>query len=387
MKKNGLKIADLLLSYAENRCTDEEKDELFALFHESGQESTLKELLFEQLAELQDDRIKGHSIDSERLYNKIISEIEHREIIDAEKHLLRKRNKLGLVIRLVSGGVSIAAVFLLAFYLGGISKKSSGGAGSALTAELASTEIKAPFGSTTELSLPDGTKILINAGSTIRYMSDYNVNNRDLVLEGEAYFKVAKNTKLLFNVKTHKINIRATGTEFNVKAYSEEDVVETTLLEGEVEISQIDNSDSKQVLVLKPNEKAIYSEKSDQITLDNIKRSEPLAVKPAKIASDKLLVSPMTDVDEAIAWTQNKLIIKGENLESLCIKLQRKYGVQFIFGDEEIKKFRFSGVLLDETFEQIMDAIKLTAPISYSVNGKAVTLVMNEKQIEKYSRK
>lgn len=387
MKKNGHKIADLLLSYAENRCTDEEKDELFGLFHESGQESALKELLFEQLVELQDDRIKGHSIDSERLYNKILSEIEHREILETEKHLLRKRKKFGLVIRLVSGGVSIAAVFMLAFFLGSISDKSSGGAESALTAELASTEIKAPFGSTAELSLSDGTKVLINAGSSIRYRSDYNANNRDLVLEGEAYFKVARNTKLPLNVKTHNINIRATGTEFNVKAYSEEAVVETTLLEGEVEISQIDNSDSKQVLVLKPNEKAIYSEKSDQITLDNIRRAEPLAVRPPKIASDKLLVSPMTDVDEAIAWTENKLIIKGENLESLCIKLQRKYGVQFIFGDEEIKKFRFSGVLLDETFEQIMDAIKLTAPITYSVNGKAVTLVMNEKQIVKYSRK
>ena len=387
MKKNGHKIADLLLSYAENRCTDEEKDELFGLLHESGQESTLKELLLEQLAEWPDDRIKEHSIDSDRLYKQILSEIEHREIIEAEKHLLRKRNKLGLVIRLVSGGVSIAAVFMLAFFLGSISNKNSGRSESPFTSELASTEIKAPFGSTTELSLPDGTRILINAGSSIRYRSDYNANNRDLVLEGEAYFKVAKNTKLPFNVKTHKINIRATGTEFNVKAYSEEDVVETTLLEGEVEISQIDNSDSKQVLVLKPNEKAIYSEKSDPITLDNIKRAEPLAVKPPKIASDKLLVSPKTDVDEVIAWTQNKLIIKGENLESLCIKLQRKYGVQFIFGDEEIKKFRFSGVLLDETFEQIMDAIKLTAPITYSVNGKAVTLVLNEKQIEKYSRK
>lgn len=386
MEKNGRKIADLLRSYAENRSTDEEKDELFALFHESINEATLKELMLEQLVELQDDQIKGHSIDPERLYNKILAEIEHREIVEIENHLLHKRNRFGSVKRLVLEGVSIAAAVLLAFFLGSISNINSGATESALTAELASTEIKAPFGSTTELNLSDGTKILINAGSSIRYRSDYNVNNRDLVLEGEAYFKVAKNTKLPFNVRTDKIIIRATGTEFNVKAYSEEDVVETTLLDGEVEISQIDNSDSKQVLVLKPNEKAIYSEKSDPITLDNIKRAEPLAVKPPKIASDKLLVSPMTDVDEAVAWTQNKLIIKGENLESLCIKLQRKYGVQFIFGDEEIKKFRFSGVLLDETFEQIMDAIKLTAPINYSVNGKAVTLVMNEKQMEKYSR-
>ena len=97
--------------------------------------------------------------------------------------------------------------------------------------------------------------------------------------------------------------------------------------------------------MLKPNQKAIYANQSDQLTLEKIKEIEPLAVKPAKIITDKLLVSPKTDVEQVTAWTKNKLIIRSENLESLCTKLQRKYNVTFVFRDEEIKKHRFSGVL------------------------------------------
>jgi transmembrane sensor len=385
MEHGRQKIADLFFSYAENRCTDEEKQEFFGLFKEPGYESMLKEFLYEQLMEFSDDHKEGHPFDFDGLYDKMLAEIKHRGIIDNEKQLLRKVNRLAKGWRLVLGGVSIAAVFLLAFYLGRISFTDRNRAEATLPPAVALNEIKAPLGSKSEVKLADGTEIMLNAGSSIRYGSDFNALNRNLILEGEAYFKVAKNNKLPLIVSASNINIKATGTEFNVKAYSEEGIVETTLLEGAVEISQIENNDVKQVLVLKPNEKAIYSDKSDQITLDNIKKTEPLAVKPPEIASDKFLLSPKTDVDQVIAWTQNKLIIKGENLESLCIKLQRKYGVNFVFGDEAVKEYRFSGTLLDETFEQVMDAIKLSAPIDYMVDGKTVILSSDKNQIGKYS--
>ena len=380
-------MADLFIDYFENRCTDEERKEFYALIQESGNESKLKEFMYEHLMEFRDDQIpEQQNIDPEELYHRILTEIKHKEIIENEKQLLRKFKRPGKVWRLVIEGVSIAAVFFLAFFIGSSSNKDSVRTGTTSSPESATYEIKAPLGSKTELNLADGSMILLNAGSSIRYSSDYNVRNRDLILEGEAYFKVAKNAKLPLIVSSGNINIKATGTEFNVKAYSEEGIVEATLLEGEVEILQTENSETKQVLVLKPNEKVIYSDKLDQLTLDNIKKTEPLAVKPAKVASDKFLVSPKTDVDQVIAWTQNKLIIKGESLEALCIKLQRKYGVKFVFGDEEVKEYHFTGTLLDETFEQVMDAIKLTAPINYLVDGKMVILSMNEKQIGKYSK-
>ena len=128
---------------------------------------------------------------------------------------------------------------------------------------------------------------MLNAGSSIKYRNDYNLHNRDLVLEGEAYFKVAKNINLPLVVNAGNINIKATGTEFNVKAYSDEGMIETTLVNGKVEISSKGNNDKDRILVLKPNQKAIYAQQSDQLTLEKIKELEPLAIKPAKIITDK----------------------------------------------------------------------------------------------------
>jgi len=226
---------------------------------------------------------------------------------------------------------------------------------------------------------------MLNAGSSIKYRSDFNLLHRDLVLEGEAYFKVARNLDIPLVVYAGNINIKATGTEFNVKAYSDEGIIETTLINGEVEISQQGNNDKERILVLKPNQKAIYAEQSDQLTLEKIKEIEPHAIKTVKISTKNLLVSSKTDVEQVTAWTKNKLIIRSENLESLCIKLQRKYDVTFIFRDEEIKKHRFSGVLLDETLQQVMDVIKLTAPVDYLIDRKTVLLYTKNEKTEKYS--
>jgi ferric-dicitrate binding protein FerR (iron transport regulator) len=225
---------------------------------------------------------------------------------------------------------------------------------------------------------------MLNAGSSIKYRSDYNTDNRDLVLEGEAYFKVARNHNLPLVVNAGNINIKATGTEFNVKAYSDEGMIETTLVTGEVEISPTGKNSTDRILVLKPNQKAIYAQKSDQLTLEKIKEIEPLAIKPAKIITGNFLVSSKTDVEQATAWTKNKLIIRSENLESLCVKLQRKYNTTFLFRDEEIKKHRFSGVLLDETLQQVMDVIKLTSPVDYLIDGKTIILFSTKEKTGKY---
>jgi transmembrane sensor len=288
---------------------------------------------------------------------------------------------------LVIRGLSVAAIFCIAFFLGTlfnhpriiISTEQS-------ITSATYTEIKAPLGARSEIRLNDGTEVMLNAGSSIKYHSDYNSLNRDLVLEGEAYFKVVRNINLPMVVNAGNINIKATGTEFNVKAYSDEGIIETTLIDGEVEISQKGNIDRDRILVLKPNQKAIYARQSDNLTLEKIKEIEPQVIKSARIKTNDFLVSPKTDVEQATAWTKNKLIIRSENLESLCTKLQRKYNVTFVFINEEIKKHRFSGVLLDETLQQVMDVIKLTAPVDYLMDGKTVLLFSNKEKAEKYSK-
>jgi ferric-dicitrate binding protein FerR (iron transport regulator) len=374
----------LISRYLENKCTAEEKNQLYELLTASDNEKSFKEVIFSHLDEIKDDQYDNNStVDFERIYNELLSEIKRREIKASEKEMIQKRIT---VKRMVLVGATIAAVFCIAFFLGTLFKNPSvkGIAGQNIPAGY--IEIKAPLGAKSEIRLCDGTEVMLNAGSSIKYSNDYNLLNRSLVLQGEAYFTVARNEDLPLIVNAGNISIKATGTKFNVKAYNEEGIIETTLVDGEVEISQKGNNNNDRVLVLEPSQKAIYASETDQLTLERIKEIEPLAVKPPHIITDKILVSPKTDVEQATAWTKNKLIIRRENLESLCTKLQRKYNVTFVFRDEEIKKYRFSGVLLDETFEQVMDVIKLTAPVDYILDGKTVILISNNKKEEKYSK-
>jgi transmembrane sensor len=376
-------IEILLDKYLEKNCTPEERQQLYVLLSSSDNDRLFKEILFSNLSKFNEDLNEKHGADFERIYNQILSEIKHRETKESEKRLLQNRIKVRMIIFQF---LSIAAVFCIAFFLGSIYNKSNDKILPETFVATTYSEIKAPLGARSEIKLGDGTQVILNAGSTIKYRSDFNSNNRNLILDGEAYFKVAKNINLPLIVNAGSINIKATGTEFNVKAYKDEGLIETTLIEGKVEISQKGDDDEGKMLELTPNQKAIYVKESDRITLGKIKEIEPLAVKPSKVGSDKLLVSSKVNVDQVTAWTQNKLIIRGENLESLCIKLQRKYNVTFVFGNEEIKKYRFSGILLDETLEQVLNVIKLTAPIDFLLDGKVVLMISNKDQIEKYSK-
>lgn len=362
---------NLLREYLNGNCSGDEIRQLFKILKSPENEAQFKDILMTQLDEFDDSRFKSNPVNFGGIYERILSEI--RRTGERKPGFIQVR-KLSKNKRLIIEILSFAAVFFIAFYIGRINSNNS----YVLNGEpsvISYNEITAPLGAKSEMILSDGTKIILNAGSTLKYTNAYNSLNRDLELEGEAYFKVAENKSLPLVVNAGKLIIKATGTEFNVKAYSEEGIIETTLIEGNVEISQKGEIRDNEILELKPNQKAIYTGESDRITLEKVRETEPQAVKPARATTENLLISPKTDIDQVTAWINNKLIIRKENFESLCVKLQRKYNVTFVFGDEEIKKYRFTGVLLDETFEQVMDAIKLVAPVDYSVEGKLVTLV------------
>jgi ferric-dicitrate binding protein FerR (iron transport regulator) len=205
------------------------------------------------------------------------------------------------------------------------------------------------------------------------------MNNRDINLYGEGYFKVAKNASLPLVVSAGHISIKAVGTEFNIKAYPEENTIETTLIQGKVEIANSNQVEDNKFIDLEPNQKAIFYKDEEEYTVENAnERQKPEPVKPVL---DNILISPKADVEKTVAWTEGKLIFRGENLENLSIDLQRKYDVKIVFIDEGLKKFRFTGVLLDETLEQVMNVIKLTAPIGFSIEGKTVYLFTDPAEI------
>jgi ferric-dicitrate binding protein FerR (iron transport regulator) len=203
-------------------------------------------------------------------------------------------------------------------------------------------------------------------------------------LEGEGYFKVAKNKVLPFIVDALGFKVKAVGTEFNVKAYKNEGTVETTLVEGKVELITASQKNSESVY-MEPNQKAIYVKDHQKLDIEELKREKPNMAEIAPVNKEAdLLMTPPINIQSQVSWVNDRLIVEREPLSELAVRLSRKYNFTFVFKSEDIKRYRFSGTLEDETLQQVMDVIKLTSPIDYEISGKTVVIDKNENRQKKF---
>jgi transmembrane sensor len=370
--QNYTEIKNLLSKYGDKAFTDIEVEKLSSLLEKPENEGAFSDALYSLLDEFDENQQPGKLVDFDQIKKDILTIIKFHESVESENRIITEKNKKHSILTWVA---SAAAVFIIAFTLGKIIPLGANNMSPVLSKTMSTNEVRTPFGAITEVTLSDGTHVMLNAGSVIKYNNNYNISDRDIYLEGEAYFKVAPNKELPLIVKVGNINIKAVGTEFNIKAYEDEGVIETTLIEGVVEISKTRISGkSEKIFHLEPNQKAIYIKKLDLASINSIKEVDPSAVQSAKMNDEQMLISPKVDVGQIVAWTQNKLIIKSENLENLSVKLHRKYDVNIIFKDNSIKFYRVSATLENEPIEQVLDALKLTVPIDFRIDGKNVLL-------------
>ena len=372
-------IETLLAAYIDGRLSPEEKNQFFDLLCNSENELVFRQLLSENIYAMAEPQSTTKDPDFTRIYHNIMEENKIRDIEEAEQ---RAGNRKYLLRKILVQITAAAAIFAFAFIIARLTMKSE----TIITEPQASmTVVKAPYGSRSEVSLPDGTSVKLNAGSYISYASDYNRTNRNVTLKGEAYFKVARNEEIPFIVDAGPINVKALGTEFNIKAYDDENTIETTLVTGKVEITQEGAGNENQTVGLNPSQKIIFIRDEQAFLIDDKKESEN-QVKPVPNIMANMLIVPEVNVEQVLAWTEGKLILKGESLDKLCVALERKYDMTFVFTGEKVKKFRFTGVLLDETLEQVLNVIRLTAPITYSIEGKVVSLGSDPNSVNTFSR-
>lgn len=372
-------IETLLAAYIDGRLSPEEKNQFFDLLCNSENELVFRQLLSENIYAMAEPQLTTNDPDFTRIFHNIMEENKIRDIEEAEQ---RASNRKYLFRKILVQITAAAAIFAFAFIIARLTMKSE----TISTEPQASmTVVKAPYGSRSEVSLPDGTSVKLNAGSYISYASDYNRTNRNVTLKGEAYFKVARNEEIPFIVDAGPINVKALGTEFNIKAYDDENTIETTLVTGKVEITQEGATNENQTVGLNPSQKIIFIRDEQAFLIDDKNVSEN-QVKPVPNIMANMLIVPEVNVEQVLAWTEGKLILKGESLDKLCVALERKYDMTFVFTGEKVKKFRFTGVLLDETLEQVLNVIRLTAPITYSIEGKVVSLGSNPNSVNTFSR-
>ena len=205
-------------------------------------------------------------------------------------------------------------------------------------------------GSRSQIVLPDGTKVWLNAGSTLDYPKQFNGKTREVHLQGEAYFEVLKNREKPFFVHTHSFDIKVLGTGFNVRAYPDEDSAVTSLVHGSVEV--IVGKKEKRTILLSPNEK---------ITLptNSVMDGEAKAIKNTTVAPDLSIVKEMMAIVEdtvqsETAWINNKLAFKKMPLENVALLLEKWFDADIRFKNEDKKTLKFSGVYDKEDLEYIL---------------------------------
>ena len=204
-----------------------------------------------------------------------------------------------------------------------------------------------------KLVLSDGTKVWLNSASKLKYPVAFTGGQRKVFLEGEAYFKVAKNEKQPFVVKTENMDVRVLGTEFNLKAYADEKWVQATLVRGEVAVfTGVDKSVRN---TLKPEQQAEWD-----------------------IEKGKLDVKTV-ELDLYIAWKNGQFVFRGQRLTEIMTVLERWYDFEVCYQADWIKEVEFAGKLnRSASIEPILDVIRSTHKINVNTRGK--TIVFSAKQ-------
>ncbi len=196
--------------------------------------------------------------------------------------------------------------------------------------------------------LPDGSRIWLNKGTKIEYNQQFGIGNRNVLLNGEAYFEVAKNKKLAFIVKTKSIDVTAMGTSFNVNAYDDGNEVTTTLYTGKVNVQ---STLTGYKTILNPFEVAVFSKTKDKITTYVFTGPEkPVWMEP-EFRFDML---PLIDISK---------------------QLERNYNVVFVYRNQKIKHLKFSGTFdRDEKLDEILRVIKINTNIDYAIKNDSVII-------------
>jgi len=202
-------------------------------------------------------------------------------------------------------------------------------------------------GQKTTVILPDGTTVWLNSDSRLSYDMSYDINDRKVTLEGEGYFEVAEDQERPFTVHLANYCVTALGTSFNISAYSDEDRIITTLIEGKVRIHS-DMIDTQ----LTEDQSITYDKTSNKY----LKESEVQSYISGLWRNNELAVSP------------------GTTLMELTVILERNYNIQFEFQDESIKKYKFEGIIKNSQLNNILELISLSAPVRYSIRGNKVIL-------------
>jgi len=198
-----------------------------------------------------------------------------------------------------------------------------------------------------QVVLADGTKVWLNALSSIRFPTSFKGSERKVEITGEAYFEVAKNARMPFRVIGGSQTVEVLGTHFNINAYPDESAVATTLLEGSVKVAMHDG----QAKVLKPGEQALIFKENNSFRVKEV------------------------DAEDAVAWKNGYFQFNDDDLKTIMNQLSRWYNVEIVYQQANLDQ-KFGGTISrSKNLSQVLRILELTGNVRFRVEGRRITVM------------
>jgi transmembrane sensor len=209
------------------------------------------------------------------------------------------------------------------------------------------------------IQLPDGSKIWLNADSKIRYPESFKGGSREIYLNGEAFFDVVKNPEHPFIIHLANGTVKVLGTSFNVRAYDNEPVVETSVATGRIAfIPKYRSTHKKQdTIVVAADHKASYT-----------------------FTREELHTSTTSSLEDK-AWTEGKLIFRGMTMQQIAVELERNFGKKVVFVDSTPLEYVFTGSFENNTLDEIMYYLSRTKNFSYKITNTELLIAAEAGQL------
>jgi len=223
-----------------------------------------------------------------------------------------------------------------------------------------------------KVTLSDGTIIMLNSETVLRYPPEFKGKTREVYLDGEAYFDVTKDHEHPFIVHAGKMSIRVIGTAFNIRSYANDPASETTLIRGAIEVTLADRPSDR--IILKPNEKLVL--RSTPIKEINVKKRQSVlnrdSVNTSYALTTLTYLKPNDTTVVETSWVNNHLVFKDEEFKAIANQMERWYGIKIKFKNNDVKKYRFTGVFDKETIYQALKALQMIEPFTYKQDNGAI---------------
>jgi ferric-dicitrate binding protein FerR (iron transport regulator) len=224
--------------------------------------------------------------------------------------------------------------------------------------QFATQKISNPSGIRSEIVLPDGSRVWLNAKSTLSYNMPFGLKERGVRLTGEAFFEVIKDEQKPFKVESGKVNVTVLGTRFNYKAFPEDKDIEVVLAEGKVRLSSPGSKTGKEI-ILKPGERAVVNKTTHQTNISS------------------------ENIEKYIGWHEGKLIFDECPLSEVALRLERWFGVEVKIADPKILTYEISTTFENESLHQILALLEIASPIKAELIPATIDRTTQTKNSEK----